>query len=158
VQRGKSPSATERRRVAAVAKRSRSFAGSTEELATAKYHGPHGHLGVAAETAVAAYVQGLGWEVLERNLRVGPLELDVVARDGATVVVIEVRCRGSGSWTSGFGSLSPTKRLRVRRAGEKLWHTRFRCDKTIDRMRFDAASVQLDRNGRAHIEYAMAAF
>jgi len=101
---------------------------------------------------------GWGWVVLERNVRLGHYEIDVVARDGRVLVVIEVRYRGEGSLTSGFGSLSPTKRIRVRRAGERLWHARYRLDATVDRMRFDAASVHFDTEGRARVEYAKAAF
>jgi putative endonuclease len=89
---------------------------------------------------------------------VGPYELDIVARDGKTVVIVEVRFRSARSLTSGFGSLSAAKRQRVRRAGERLWHAEYRHDPTIERMRFDAASVHFDRDGRALVEYAMAAF
>ena len=50
------------------------------------------------------------------------------------------------------------QRIRVRRAGERLWHSRYRHDTSIDRMRFDAASVHFDTNGAATVEYAQAAF
>ncbi len=59
---------------------------------------------------------------------------------------------------SGFGSLSPTKRLRVRRAGERLWHAKYRHDPTLNRMRFDAASVHFDEQGYASVDYAIAAY
>ena len=115
-------------------------------------------IGNIAELAVVQHLQSLGWQVVARNLRMGPYELDVVARDGSTLVVVEVRYRGHGALTTGFGSLSPTKRMRVRRAGERLWHKHYRNDETVHRMRFDAASVHFDSGGRAVIEYAMAAF
>ena len=73
-------------------------------------------------------------------------------------MIIEVRFRGEGALTSGFGSLSPTKRIRVRRAGERLWHAKYRYDSTIDRVRFDAASVHFDATGTPSVEYARAAF
>jgi putative endonuclease len=116
------------------------------------------NLGAAAERAVVEYLTRLGWQILDRNIRAGRYELDIVARDGATVVVVEVRCRGPGSITTGFGSLSPTKRIRVRRAGERLWHSKYRHDATVERMRFDAASVHFDDEGRARVEYAIAAY
>ena len=50
------------------------------------------------------------------------------------------------------------KRRRVRWAGERLWHSRYRNDASLDRMRFDAASVHLDAAGKMVIEYAVAAF
>ena len=91
------------------------------------------------------------------NLRLGRLELDVVARKADLIVVVEVRYRSQRSWTTGFGSLSATKRERVRRAGERLWQRRYKADSTIQRMRFDAASVSLDGEN-AEVEYAEAAF
>ena len=91
------------------------------------------------------------------NLHVGRLELDIVARKGRTVVVVEVRLRGSGAWTSGFGSIDAAKRARIRRAGERLWQRRYRNDDSVDHLRFDAASVTFE-NDEAQIEYAVAAF
>lgn len=111
-----------------------------------------------AERAVAELVTSWGWQVLERNARLGHYEIDIVARDGGTLVIIEVRFRGPGSLTSGFGSLSASKRRRVRFAGERLWYSRYRHDPTLDHVRFDAASIQLDDTGTTMIEYSRAAF
>lgn len=111
-----------------------------------------------AERTVAELVTSWGWQVLERNVRLGHYEIDIVARDGGTLIVIEVRFRGLGSLTSGFGSLSAAKRRRVRFAGERLWSSRYRHDPTLEHVRFDAASVQLDDAGTTFIEYSRAAF
>ncbi|HOU90066.1 MAG TPA: YraN family protein [Polyangiaceae bacterium] len=110
-----------------------------------------------AERAVAAHLRALGYEIVATNLRLGHLELDVVARRGPLVVVVEVRHRGRGAWTSGFGSIDPAKQRRVRRAGERLWQRRYRDDATAERLRFDAASVSFDGD-RALVEYVEAAF
>jgi putative endonuclease len=115
-------------------------------------------MGSSAEGAVVEYLTQLGWHIVDRNLHIGRYELDIVARDGRTLVVVEVRYRGARSLTSGFGSLSITKRLRVRRAGERLWHTQYRFNPAVERMRFDAASVHFDPDGHPIIEYAVAAF
>jgi putative endonuclease len=90
-------------------------------------------------------------------LRLSYLELDVVARRDELVVVVEVRSRGSGAWTSGFGSLDGKKRHRVRLAGQRLWQRRYRHDLSVKRLRFDAASVVFGPEG-AIIEYVEAAF
>lgn len=81
----------------------------------------------------------------------------MVARRGDLVVVVEVRARGASSWTSGFGSLDGKKRYRIRLAGQRLWERRFRHDPSVNRIRFDAASVVFGPNG-PQIEYAEAAF
>lgn len=114
-------------------------------------------LGRAAEQLVVDYLESRGCELIATNLRLGHLELDIVARDGSVILVVEVRTRGSGAWTTGFESLSPEKRKRVRRAGERLWRRRFRNDPSVERMRFDAASVTFDDDG-PHVEYVCAAF
>jgi len=90
-------------------------------------------------------------------LRLQYLELDVVARLGAVVVVVEVRSRGRGAWTTGFGSLDGRKRHRIRLAGQRLWERRYRNDPSVKHLRFDAASVTFGPDG-PHIEYVPAAF
>ena len=110
-----------------------------------------------AEAAVASWFREQGFEIVATNHRVGRLELDVVARKGSLVVVVEVRTRGPGSWTHALGSIDAAKRQRIRRAGELLWQRRFRHDEGVDRIRFDAASVTF-RDGVPEVEYVPAAF
>ncbi len=110
-----------------------------------------------AEAAVADYLAARGCVIVGRNLRLGRLELDLVVRDGRTVVVVEVRTRGKGAYTSAFGSIDWSKRQRVRRAGERLWRDRYRDDPTVDHLRFDAASVSFHEE-TARVSYCRAAF
>jgi len=112
---------------------------------------------VRAEALVVAYLKDAGLTIVATNLRMGKLELDVVARDGDVVVVVEVRARTRSAWTTGFGSIDPKKRLRIRRAAERLWQRRYKNDPTVARLRIDAASVTFDGD-RPIIEYAKAAF
>ena len=111
-----------------------------------------------AERVVAAYLAERGFEIVAVNLRLQYLELDVVARHGELVVVVEVRTRSTTAWTSAFSSIDGRKRMRVRRAGERLWERRYRHDPSIKRMRFDAASVAFDADGSPRVEYIAAAF
>lgn len=90
-------------------------------------------------------------------MRIGPLELDIVARKLSLIAVVEVRFRGAGAWRSSFGSIDWKKRERIRRAGERLWQRRYRHDPSAERMRFDVASVTFTADG-PRIEYVMAAF
>ena len=111
-----------------------------------------------AEAAVAAYLEQRGFSVVAQNLRLGRLELDVVARQGTLVVIVEVRTRGPGAWTTAFGSIDSGKRRRIRRAGERLWQRRYKHDQSVERLRFDAASVSFDAAGSSQVEYVEAAF
>jgi putative endonuclease len=115
-------------------------------------------LGQRAEDLVAARLSSLGWRILGRNVRVGRYELDLVALDGSTVVVIEVRLRGSSSWTTPLGSIDASKRARLRNAAHSIWRTWFRDRPEIDRLRFDVAAVHFDPSGQPVIELVRAAF
>jgi putative endonuclease len=106
---------------------------------------------------VAQFLERQGYQIVGHNLRLGHLELDIVARVGTTIVVVEVRTRGAGAWTTAFGSIDAQKRARIRRAGERLWQRRYKNDASVDRMRFDAASVSFDGD-EAAVEYVVAAF
>jgi putative endonuclease len=91
-------------------------------------------------------------------VRVGRLEIDLVLRDGAVIVFVEVRMRGPGAWTGALASVDAKKRARLRSAGEQLWQERFIHDATIDRVRFDVAAVRFLPDGGAEIEHVKAAF
>jgi putative endonuclease len=82
-----------------------------------------------------------GFAVLARNLRLGALELDIVARKGALVVVVEVRTRGGGAWVGALESVTWAKRQRLRRATGRLWRTRFAAMRGVERVRIDVAAV-----------------
>ena len=49
--------------------------------------------GSRTEAAAASFLTRLGWTVLARNWRAPGGELDIVARDGDTLVFVEVRAR-----------------------------------------------------------------
>ncbi len=109
-------------------------------------------LGRLAETAVADYLVAAGYEVLARNLRLGALELDVVARRGPLVVVVEVRTRRKGSLQRPFESVTYTKRLRLKRAVRRLWREQLAKMRDVQRVRIDAAAVSFE-DGRTKVEY-----
>lgn len=109
-------------------------------------------LGVRAELAVADFVFARGFRVLARNVRLGALELDIVARRGALVIVVESRTRGARSLTRAFESVSRTKRMRLMRAVERLWRARLRWMSGVERVRIDVAAVTF-AGTRTSIEY-----
>ena len=114
--------------------------------------------GAAAEDAAAAYVARQGMAVLDRNVRVGHLEVDIIARDGPVIAVVEVRTRGAGAWQRPLSSLGYSKCQRLRRAAAILWSRRWRKWRGVERVRFDVASVDLDVAGEPRVEYIRAAF
>lgn len=64
---------------------------------------------VTGEQAALDYVKKLGYEIVDRNYICKSGELDLVALDGDTVVVIEVKTRESIRFGSAIESITPTK-------------------------------------------------
>ena len=109
-------------------------------------------IGRRAELAVVDYLVVRGFSILGRNVRLGPLELDIVARHGSLVAVVEVRTRGATALESAFESIGPTKRARLRKAVERLWRETLEAMKDVERVRIDAAAVTFE-GGVTSVEY-----
>ena len=97
-----------------------------------------------------------GFEILGRNVRVGALELDIVARKAELVVIVEVRTRGPGSFVSGLGSIDAKKRASLVRGSERHWRSALSKLPGVERVRIDVAAVTFDERG-THVEYVEAA-
>lgn len=117
--------------------------------------------GAIAEDLVARRLAAAGWEIVERNARTRYGELDIVARDGDTLVFIEVKAAREGTQ---FGPERPIlsidfrKQQRVRRLAT-AWMSERRDQPPYAEIRFDAVGVTLDRAGRATaIDYVKGAF
>ena len=69
--------------------------------------------GDAAEAAALAMLQAHGLSLLARNAASRGGELDLVMRDGATVVFVEVRYRATRRFGGGAASVDAGKRRRL---------------------------------------------
>jgi putative endonuclease len=108
--------------------------------------------GRRAELAVADYLFARGFGILGRNIRLGPLELDIVARSDSLVAIVEVRMRGKGSYLRAFESVDRAKRARLVRAAEQLWRTRLSSMTGVARVRIDVAAVSFGER-TTQVEY-----
>ena len=109
-------------------------------------------LGRRAELAAVDYLIAHGFGILARNLRVGALEIDVVARRGPLVVAVEVRTRGAGAYERALESIGPAKQARLVAAVERLWSSRLARMPDVDRVRIDVAAVRFE-HGQTLVEY-----
>ena len=108
--------------------------------------------GARAEHAVVDYLVVRGFTIVAQNLRLGRLELDVVARRGDLLVVVEVRTRGPGSFERPLQSIDAKKRGRLLRATDRLVRGKLAAMRGVERVRIDAAGVVFD--GKAtRVEY-----
>jgi len=103
--------------------------------------------GAHAEALAAEFLERHGLAIVERNWRRRCGELDLVARDGDTLVFVEVRLRRRGDFGGAAGSITAAKRVRFVHAASlylaRLPHT--------PACRFDA--VLLDALDPARIEW-----
>ncbi|HEX5714119.1 MAG TPA: YraN family protein [Solirubrobacterales bacterium] len=118
-------------------------------------------LGRQAEELVAGRLAAAGWEILARNARTRHGELDLVARDGRTLVFVEVKAGRAGAR---FGPERPVlavdarKQRRLRRLAT-AWMAANRGRVAYALIRFDVVGVTIDRAGRVtDVEHIEAAF
>jgi len=69
--------------------------------------------GQAAEQTAADYLTARGLRLVERNWRCKGGEIDLVMRDGATLVFVEVRARGGMAFGGAAASITAAKQARV---------------------------------------------
>ena len=133
--------------------------GSAKQAATipSKTTQRHRH-GREAEELAAERLAANGFRLLWRNLRIGALEIDIVAKKADLVVVVEVRARGPGSFEKPLASVSRTKRRTLLRAVRALWKGRLAKMADVRRVRIDVAAVTRDAAGASTLEWIAGAF
>lgn len=77
---------------------------------------PAGETGNLGERAAASWLRGRGFELCALNWRQGRYELDIVARRGEVLHIVEVKTRRSGSLTPPEAAITPGKIRALRRA------------------------------------------
>jgi putative endonuclease len=107
--------------------------------------------GDAAETLACAYLRDHGLVIAARNYRCRFGEIDVVAREGGTLVFVEVRRRRSEAFGGAASSITASKRSRLIAAAR---HYLARLP-VLPPCRFDALLI---RGEPAHIEWIRNAF
>jgi putative endonuclease len=103
-------------------------------------HDERARRGAAAEILAAAFLGARGIKILARNLSCKSGEIDLVARDGDVLVIIEVRQRATLKFGGAAASVDRSKQRRILRAAryhlqrERTWRGLA--------MRFDVLAVQ----------------
>ena len=76
-------------------------------------------IGAYGEGVAARHLAGLGMAVLERNWRCAEGEIDIVLRDGSTLVVCEVKTRTSLVAGTPHEAITDAKLARLKLLGER---------------------------------------
>jgi putative endonuclease len=119
---------------------------------------PPQEVGRHAEQQAAEYLAARGLKLVLANYRCRFGELDLVMRDGATLVVVEVRRRGSAAYGGAAASITRGKQRRVALATQHLLHTHHALRRYP--IRFDVVTLEPLSAGAAgtRIEWLRAAF
>jgi putative endonuclease len=112
-------------------------------------------LGKSGEDVACDELRRRGYAILVRRYRTRLGELDIVARDGATLVFVEVKARTSRRFGTAAEAVTFQKRQRLARmAQEFLQHSRL----TRVPCRFDVVAVQVSSAGTPSVDIYPAAF
>jgi putative endonuclease len=96
--------------------------------------------GRAGEALAVAYLEVLGWTIQGRNLRVGGIEVDVLAQEGETWVIVEVKYRGRSDYGGAALAFGHEQRDRLRRAARALGQSSGASDLRIDMIAIEATA------------------
>ena len=106
-------------------------------------------LGAEAEARAAQFLQRKGYRIAERNWTCRGGEIDLVCRDGDTLVFVEVRARKDAAHGSPLETVGDVKRRRLIRAASVYLTRKQLWDQPC---RFDV--VAIDGDVVTHIEDA----
>ena len=112
-------------------------------------------LGERGEDAAAAFLERVGLTIVERNWRCPAGEIDIVALDGDTVVLCEVKTRRSASKGTPEEAVTPAKRRRYAKLAQAyLLHAGV---EPVP-VRFDVITLLVIAEDRALLRHLRAAF
>ncbi len=92
----------------------------------------------------ARHLETLGWAIIARNWRCRAGEIDLVARDGNTLVFVEVRTRTARAKVPPRQSVGWSKQRRVARAA---LHYLRNHNLLRQRTRFDVIAIVMEKKG-----------
>ena len=110
--------------------------------------------GNRGEQIAMRHLQGLGFHILEMNYRFGRAEIDIVAKDGDTLVFCEVKMRTSDEFGDPEYAITPGKQKKIRRVASGYLYEHEIKEQDC---RFDVVAIRLNQ-GRVEINYIRNAF
>ncbi len=112
-------------------------------------------LGARGEAIAEAYLRGQGFTILEKNYRGKTGEIDIVARDGDSIVFVEVKARRNLAYGSPLLAVTPFKQRQISRTA-LTWLAHRKKPNAI--ARFDVIAILLPDHELPQIEHIRNAF
>ena len=113
----------------------------------------HNEIGKIGEEIALKFIKKQGYEVLEQNWRYKKFEIDLIAKDGETLVVIEVKTRKSDALGAPDVFVDKKKQRFLIKAINEYTHQK----QLENEIRFDIISVLYDNN-QEKVEHIKEAF
>jgi putative endonuclease len=117
---------------------------------------PRMQRGLDCETLAVSHLQERGVEVLARNLRCKSGELDIVARENNTLLIVEVRQRTRRDFGGALESVTWRKRRNIIRATR--YFLQANRDWRTHSLRFDVIAVEGTPDGAHQVNWVRDAF
>ena len=116
----------------------------------------HNELGKWGEQYAADYLQSIGYDIIERDWRIGHRDIDIIARtgDGTTVVFVEGKTRTSDVGTKPDDAVDIKKIRNIGYAANNYIKTKG----IVDEVRFDIISIIGNNKENAQLEHIIEAF
>ena len=102
---------------------------------------PRQRTGLEAEQQAREYLQQAGLRLVVATVRYKVGEIDLIMRDGQTVVFVEVRSRRSMAWGGAAASVDFRKQQRIQRAAQCWLQSRF-AGRGWPECRFDVVAIE----------------
>ncbi len=107
-------------------------------------------LGRFGEDLAEQFLRDIGFDVVARNWRCPAGEVDIVARDGGTLVICEVKTRRGTGFGAPLEAVTPAKAARLARLGARARHEFGTGPRPV---RIDLVGVLVQRDGRIDLEH-----
>ncbi|MET0673532.1 MAG: YraN family protein [Microbacterium pygmaeum] len=109
-------------------------------------------LGKAGEDRAARHLESSGYLILERNWRVHAGEIDIIAVDGSSLVIVEVKTRAGDGFGHPFEAVDARKRSRLWRLAF-AWIAAHPDQAQGRRLRLDVIAITGPLPERARLEH-----
>ena len=98
--------------------------------------------GALGERFAAAYLQKLGYKILEKNYKNDLGEIDIIAQDRGEIVFIEVKTRSARPYLSGSYAVDKRKQFHIMRTASAYMEFA----KCALQPRFDVIEMEIERS------------
>ncbi len=118
-------------------------------------------LGETGENIAAKYLKKNGYSIIERNVKLGRYEVDIIAQQDDTIVFVEVKARRKAGIADPEDNVHATKRQHLRRAARIYMADKKRLEKHEPEdvyYRFDVVSVLVPDEGKPVVTLFQNAF